>query len=108
VQDGICQTDTPLRFSAFRYLPALPQDYQGTSFVVGEQVAAHWLTLKIGKVTGQSRRQKMANYWEFQGRLRVKSSKGVSIGTAPGLTSARRESSRGYMGAAAASGKIWR
>lgn len=44
-----------------------------------EQIALHWMSLKIGKVTGQSRRQKMAHYWEFQGRLRVKSSRGVSI-----------------------------
>lgn len=44
-----------------------------------EQIAEHWRALKVGKVTGQSRRQKMATQWEFQGRLRVKSSKGVSI-----------------------------
>ncbi len=30
-----------------------------------EQIAAHWISLKIGKVTGQSRWQKMAIYWEF-------------------------------------------
>lgn len=28
-----------------------------------EQAAEHWRSLKIGKITGQSRRQKMANYW---------------------------------------------
>lgn len=44
-----------------------------------EQIAVHWLSLKVGKVTGQSRRQKMALDWSFQGRLRVKSSKGASI-----------------------------
>jgi hypothetical protein len=54
---------------------------QAGSFLAqcAEQIAAHWLSLKIGKITGQSRRQKMAYDWEFQGRLRVKPSKGVSI-----------------------------
>ena len=44
-----------------------------------EKIAAHWRGLKVGKVTGQTRRQRMADYWEFQGRLRVKSPKGLSI-----------------------------
>jgi hypothetical protein len=44
-----------------------------------EHIAVHWLSLKVGKVTGQSRRKKMASDWEFQGRLRVKSSNGASI-----------------------------
>jgi hypothetical protein len=44
-----------------------------------ELIAAHWMSLKMGKVTGLSRRQKIDHDWAFQGRLRVKSPKGVSI-----------------------------
>jgi hypothetical protein len=44
-----------------------------------QQIELHWLSLKVGKITGQSRRQRMTRNWEFQGRLRVKSSKGLSI-----------------------------
>jgi hypothetical protein len=45
-----------------------------------DKVAAHWRSLRIGKITGQSRRRKLESEWWFQGRLRLKApNRGFSI-----------------------------
>jgi hypothetical protein len=61
---------------------------QAASFLdeCSEKVAAHWHGIKLLKITGQSRRKKMAYEWVFQGRLRtMPPKKGASIWYGAGI-----------------------